>query len=981
MLAPRIPTGTYRVQFNRDFTFARAQQLVDYLHLLGVSDLYASPYLQARPGSPHGYDITDHNALNAEIGSDAEHAALAEALRARGMGQLLDIVPNHMGIVGGANAWWLDVLENGRSSPYAGYFDIDWEPATPELRNKVLLPVLGDQYGRVLENQELALRFEQGAFFITYYDNRWPVAPRSYGQILEFRLETLEAELGADSPAMQEYRSILTAVRHLPPSERTEPEPVAERQREKEVIKRRLAALCEAEPRVRRFVEENVRILNGVKGDPRSFDRLEALLDAQNYRLSHWRVAAEEINYRRFFDINDLAALRVERPEVFQATHRLILRLVAEGKVTGLRVDHPDGLYDPEGYFATLQRACAEALGLHPDPAEPRAVYLVAEKILARGEALPASWPVHGTTGYEALNAINGLFVDSRSARALQELYSRFTGLRQSFEELVYEKKKLIMRVSLSSEVNVLGTMASRICQRRREARDFTRSSLTEAIAEIIASFPVYRTYVRAEAGPEGVSAQDRAYIEVAVARAKRRNPATSAVIFDFLRDLLLLRFPDRLPEAEREAQVAFVMRFQQTTGPVMAKGLEDTAFYVYNRLVSLNEVGGDPGRFGLPPAAFHDFCRERQARWPHALTTLATHDTKRGEDTRARINVLSELPREWRARLARWATLNQRHKREVDGQPAPDRNEEYLFYQTLLGAWPFEPEGRPMDRAAHEAFCERIERYMQKATKEAKVNTSWVNPNQAWDEAVRHFVRAVLDPAPDNPFLEDFRPFQRRVAEFGIWNSLAQTLLKLAMPGVPDTYQGTELWDLSLVDPDNRRPVDYAHRERLLARLLARARELRGEPGALARELVERRHDGAIKLYLVHRALVFRRERPALFGAAGGYLPLEATGLRREHVCAFARRVEESGEAAVVAVPRLVVRLLGGEPRPPLGVAVWEDTAVAAPPGDRPGQRYRNVLTGEGVEVRRGEGGRPVLPLAALLSSFPVALLERESG
>lgn len=475
------------------------------------------------------------------------------------------------------------------------------------------------------------------------------------------------------------------------------------------------------------------------------------------------------------------------------------------------------------------------------------------------------------------------------------------------------------------------------------------------------------------------MSERDRIYVEVAVARAKRRNPAVSASIFDFIRDLLLLRYPDYLSEAGREAQLAFVMKFQQTTGPVAAKGIEDTAFYVYNRLVSLNEVGGDPARFGLPVAVFHQQNLERQARWPCSMTTLATHDTKRGEDTRARINVLSELPREWRSKLARWSTLNKRRKSDVDGQPAPDRNEEYLLYQTLVGAWPFEPADRPMAPAEIAAFRERVVQYMQKATKEAKVNTSWVNPNQAWDEAVSRFVRAILEPSKDNRFLDDFRAFQRRVAGFGVWNSLSQTLLKLAGPGVPDTYQGTELWDFSLVDPDNRRPVDYERRRALLARLVARAGELADAPGALARELVGQRADGTIKLHLVHRTLTFRRARPHLFGAEGAYVPLEAVGFRREHVCTFARCA--GGEAAVVAVPRLVVRLLGGEERLPLGAEVWDDTAVAAPPGDVPGQRYRNVLTGETVEAVAGEGGRAVLPMAALLASFPVALLEREAG
>jgi (1->4)-alpha-D-glucan 1-alpha-D-glucosylmutase len=947
----RIPLATYRLQFHAGFTFDDARRLVPYLSDLGISDVYASPYLMARPGSAHGYDIVDHGALNPELGGEADYDAFVAALRERGMGQILDVVPNHMGIGRGENRWWNDVLENGPGSAYADYFDVDWEPVKRELAHRLLLPILGDQYGRVLENQELALELADGGFRVRYYETLLPIAPGTATDVLEYRLDALTATLGDADADLQEYQSILTGLRHLPARTETAPERVRERTRETEVLRRRLHRLLDANEAVRASVEATVEVFNGKRGDPRSFDLLHRLLDQQAYRLSHWRVAADEINYRRFFDVNDLAALRMERPAVFQETHRLVLRLVAEGKVTGLRIDHPDGLHDPATYFRTLQAAAG------------RPLYVLAEKVLARGERLPVSWAIHGTTGYEFLATVNGLFVNSQGARPLTAAYTGFTGLHTPYSDVAYASRQLIMDVSLSSELSVLGRALSRLAERDRSARDFTLNSLIHALREVIACFPVYRTYI--DGTDAAVSLQDRACVEVAVAFAKRRNPATSTFIFDFVRDVLLLRYPEQADPAYREDLRAFVRKFQQVTTPVTAKGIEDTAFYRYNRLVSLNEVGSDPDRFGVTVEEFHRECAARQESWPGGLSATSTHDTKRSEDVRTRISVLSEIPVTWRTALARWHRWNQRHLTVIDGRPAPDENDEYLFYQTLVGAWVLDPTAP----GALAALADRLRQYMTKATREAKVHTSWVSPNTEYDEAVSRFVSRVLDPEPANQFLLDFAAFHEPVARLGMVGSLAQALLKATAPGVPDLYQGTELWDLSLVDPDNRRPVDFEARQAALAEL--RTRIDGGDPGSLARELVERWRDGRVKLYTIHRALDHRRRSPALF-QAGAYVPLSAVGPNAARVCAFARLYQ--GDAALVVVPRLTAALTDGGARLPLGPDVWADTSVPLR-RDLVAPAYRDVFTGTLVGASRFDG-RTALAVGAVLADFPVALL-----
>jgi (1->4)-alpha-D-glucan 1-alpha-D-glucosylmutase len=972
----RVPAATYRWQFNREFTFAQAAALVDYLDELGVSDCYASPIFAARPGSLHGYDVIEHGKLNPDLGTEAEFDDFAARLKQRGMGLILDVAPNHMCIAGAANRWWNDVLENGPSSLYAPYFDIDWLPPKADLAYKVLLPVLGEQYGRVLENQELALAYRRGAFFVHYYETRLPLTPRSYALLLEPLLETLRARLGAQHEEVWELESILTALRHLPPRTETAADRIRERRREKEIIKRRLAALVQKSTEAARALRELLYEFNGVKGEPHSFDRLEALLAEQPYRLSFWRVAADEINYRRFFDINELAAVRVEDPAVFAAVHELVLRLVKQRQVTGLRIDHVDGLFDPASYLCALQQACARALtqkraaaarasrtwpgnaaqAWDKLPACPtfaedpgQACYVVVEKILGWHERLDEHWPVQGTTGYEFLNLLNGLFVDPRGAPELLRFYERFTGQTRDFATLVYECKKLILRVALSSEWRVLAQHLERLSEQHRYTRDFTYNSLHYALGEFIACFPTYRSYTGLDEA--SASEADRRQIRAALRAAERRNPALSPSLFAFIGALLLHEDPEGLSAGQRAERRLFAMRLQQLTGPVMAKGFEDTACYRYFPLASLNEVGGEPNRFGVSLAEFHRRQQERLSTWPHSLSATSTHDTKRSEDVRARLNVLSEAPVEWARAVRRWRRFNQPHKTKLENGAtleAPDANDEYLLYQTLFGTWPLEP----LDEAAQAAYGARIEQYMVKAVREAKLHSSWINPHEEYEQAVVQFVRRLHAAGAENRFLADFTAFQRPLVRAGLLNALAQTLVKITAPGAPDFYQGTELWDFSLVDPDNRRPVDYELRRRLLAELNLAAQ---GDRAALVTELLQNLTDGRLKLYLISRALAFRRAHRELFDA-GQYLPLPVAGAHARQTIAFGRTT--GAQTCLVATARFFTHL----------PAAWETTAINCSEL-QPGV-YREVLTGRLVELRGN------LPLAELFAPLPLALL-----
>ncbi|MFO0868461.1 MAG: malto-oligosyltrehalose synthase [Pirellulales bacterium] len=1034
---PTLPVATYRVQFQRQCTFRDIAAVVPYLYTLGISDLYASPFLKAHPGSLHGYDIVDHGAINPEIGTLDDLRSLRSALREHDMGLLADVVPNHMSNAPQLNVWWQDVLENGPSSPYATYFDIDWMPLKPDLAYKVLLPVLGDQFGKVLEAGQLLVQYEAGSFSLSYFERRFPLAPRSYLRILAPQLDEFCQQLGTQHVDVLELLSILTAIKNLPTRTETDDDRRTERRREKEIVKRRLHELVERSPEVAEFLRTSVRRINGQVGQPRSFDALDDLLRDQAYRLADWRVAADEINYRRFFDINELAAICTEQPQVFAETHRVLFELLDEGTLTGVRIDHPDGLYDPRGYLRQLQeqrflQMCRRAWsrmsapfpvvspqspGWADDPwpvLEPpllaayrastatpgspwsRLLYVIVEKILAYDESLPENWPVHGTVGYEFLNTVNGLFVAPQGERPLTALYTRFSGNSLDFDTLAYQCKRLIVKMSMGSELQMLGHRLDRISERNRLTRDFTLHNLTRSLQEVVACFSVYRTYVE----PDNVLERDVQYVDRAVARAKRHHPAMSASTFDFVRDVLLLRYHENADEEERRAIQRFAGRFQQLTGPIMAKAVEDTAFYRYNRLVSLNEVGGHPARFGSTVDEFHQLNRSRLPLWPHTWNATSTHDTKRSEDLRARIDVLSEVPREWHDRVLRWSRWHRRLKTNLEGGEAPSRNSEYLLYQTLVGIW---PDRIPLGRQ-RVALLERLQQYMLKVVREAKVNTSWISPHEAYEVALANFVAGVLQEKTGHPFLREMDEFAGRVAEHGYGNSLAQLLLKVGSPGVPDFYQGTELWCRTLVDPDNRQPVDMAAARRSLQQLLGEmARAVgRGEPATAVEEwlaprpaprsdpatdspadsqeavgerrflqrLLARRSRGQIKQFLTLVALRTRRQFPDLF-TGGDYQPLVATGRFADHVVAFARC--QGNDRALVIVPRLTVSLVGFGGPPPLG-DVWDNTELEWPEFLGDGV-YHNRLTRERVPPPAASAPRR-LRVADLLRSFPVALL-----
>ena len=955
-----VPRATYRLQLNRDFPFSEAAGLAGYLAALGISDLYLSPVLAARAGSVHGYDVVDHGAVSPELGGEEGLAALAAQAQAQGLSMIADIVPNHMCVAGGGNRWWWDVLENGPSSVHARHFDIDWNPPKEELKDRVLLPVLGEQFGRVLEAGHLRLHFEDGAFHASAYSNPLPLGPRSWRLILEPALKRLGRSEDEKRQDVLELESILMGLRYLPPRTETAEARVHERQREKEVLRRRLAALSASSEQVRRAIEETVEEINGRRDDPRSFDRLEEILRDQAYRLCYWRVATDEINYRRFFDINDLAAIRVEDQQVFESVHEWPLEMVRRGWVKGFRIDHPDGLFEPERYYNDLQRACREAAG------SDRRFYVVAEKILTGDEQLRPQWAIEGTTGYGFMNTLNGVFVDARRRRAFLRLYSRFSGWTQSFRDMAYEAKKLILQVSMSSELNVLARRLDRISEQHRFDRDFTLENQREALREFIACFPIYRTYIDADC--ERPDEEDERHIRLAVKEAKRRNPAMNEPVLDFIQSVFLLDHPDGLTPEQREERRQFVMRVQQFSGAVMAKGLEDTVFYRYFPLASLNEVGGHPEHFGTPVQEFHAKNIVRAEHWPNAMAATSTHDSKRSEDVRARTNVLSEMPGEWYQAIVSWAKLNAPLKPDVAGEAAPSANDEYLLYQTMAGFW---PTGVPSPQE-HAGLVLRVNQYMVKAMREAKVHSSWMSPNEEYENAVRRFIEGALRPSPDNAFLRSFGTFIQSLHRPGMLNSLAQVLMKAASPGVPDFYQGTELWDFSLVDPDNRRPVDYGVRRRMLERMLAREREAGRE--TLLRELAENMEDGAVKMHATRVVLAERAARPDLF-ARGSYAPVRPVGAKAEHVIAFARR--RKGQTAVAATGRLFAGL-GAAERMPAGAEVWGETVLPLRKQDGAGA-WREAISGRTIRAV-DRGGTPALKLDEVFRILPVALLIKEA-
>jgi (1->4)-alpha-D-glucan 1-alpha-D-glucosylmutase len=938
----RPPRATYRIQFNRDFTFEAARRIVPYLARLGISHLYASPILKARPGSAHGYDVVDHTALNPELGTPEDFERLVATLHEHGLGLIVDIVPNHLGIMGCENEWWLDLLENGPAAQSAKNFDVDWQPLRASLRNRVLVPVLGEPFGTVLENGELKLEFdaERGSFRVRYCEHCFPIDPREYPKIFAGNFDG-DDSLPPEAPECADFESLLTAFANLPPRDDTSSAAQLVRYRDKEAHKRRLARLVERSPAIGRLIDEAVNRINGKAGEPRSFDALERLLDAQAYRLANWRVAIEEINYRRFFDVNDLAALRMNEPSVFERTHELLFKYVDSGHIDGLRIDHSDGLFDPLEYFTRLQRRFGA-------PAD-KPLYVVTEKILAAHESLPLDWPVHGTTGYDFAALAGGWLVKAENEAALTRIYRQFTGVRQSFDDIAYQAKKFVMRTSLAAEVEVLATQLDRIAQLDRHTSDFTRASIREAIVETIARFPVYRTYV----SERGVGPEDRRIVEWASNVARANDLGGERTIFEFLKDVLLGEAARvRSPEQAR-AMREFAMKFQQVTAPVTAKGVEDTAFYRYHRLVNANEVGGDPRRIAFSTSAVHQQNLDRYRNWPHSMLATSTHDTKRSEDVRARIAVISELPELWKRHLSRWSRLNRGKRRQLSAGYAPNRNDEYLIYQTLVGVWsPHEPQER---------LLERIRAYLVKAAREAKRATSWRDPNVEYEEALAAFAAQLLADSERNAFLRDFASFAELASFFGHLNSLVQTILKLTSPGVPDIYQGTEVLSLALVDPDNRRPVDYESNSRLLDEL-----------AQLSGEQARQRLAGALrspyssdaKLFLTWRLLQLRREWPEVF-AHGEYTPLQAQGGYKEHVLAFAR--EHEGTRIIVVLGKCFAALMNAQRELPIGHK-WTDTTIAL--GSRAGP-LRDAFTGVRFDLAEES-----LSLAQVFEAAPFAVL-----
>jgi (1->4)-alpha-D-glucan 1-alpha-D-glucosylmutase len=882
----RTLVATYRLQLHSDFGFDDAAKVADYLEELGISHVYSSPYLQAAPGSRHGYDVVDHHKVNVELGGAEAHARFSKKLGACHLGQVLDIVPNHMAISGRLNHYWWDVLENGPASRYASFFDIDWQSREEKLRNKLLAPVLGDHYGRAIEKGDIKLRRNGADFFVKYFDNEFPAAPRSLPQILT----SVARESGSD------YLAFLSdSMARLPSPSQTDAESLTERHRDRHVIGDLLCKLFEQTPFIGDAVDQAIRQINS---DP---DKLDHFLEEQNYRLAYWETSKQELPYRRFFDVNTLVGLRMESPHVFAETHAVILNWLREGVLDGIRVDHPDGLRDPKQYFQRLRQQAED-------------VWILGEKILEPGEELRRDWPINGTTGYDYLNEVGGLFVDSANEAEFNRIYQQFTGESTDYAEVCRDKKHLVQNELLGSDVNRLTALLVDIFEQHRARRDYTRPDAHRVLREIVACFPIYRTYVVPERGE--ITPDDERYINEAAERAKKHRPELDPELIDFVRDMLLLKVTGEL-------ETEFVMRFQQFTGPAMAKGAEDTAFYCFNRLTSLNEVGGDPGRFGSSPDQFHRFNQAAQQGHPTTMLASSTHDTKRSEDVRARISLLSEIPAEWEKTLSEWGA----NHAEFKAGGSPDANTEYLIYQTMIGAWPIEKD--------------RLLAYMEKAMREAKNKTSWMAPNEEFEKGTQGFIDRLYS---SKLFVQSLETLVARLLTPGRLNSLSATLLKLTSPGIPDIYQGTEIWDLSLVDPDNRRPVDYKRRRSLLEEL----RTLK--PAGI----MQRMNDGLPKLWTLTQALKLRGDHPDYFNAKGEYTPVQAEGSMRASIVAYLR-----GQKAMVVAPRLVMKITAGG---------WGDTSINVPPG-----HWKNLLSGEPVK-----GGK--VAILQLLDTFPVALLIHET-
>jgi len=927
----KIPVATYRLQFNPEFGFQKARGILSYLDELGISDVYASPVFKAKAGSPHGYDVVDLNQLNPDLGSQSDFSELADDIKKLDMGWLQDIVPNHMAF-DGENQMLMDVLENGRHSKFFDFFDIEWGHFYESLTDRVLAPFLGRHYSECLDAGEITLQYDSNGFSINYYMLKLPLKIESYVRVITHRLPWLRKKLGDDHPDLIKFLGILYSFKNLP---RTEDERLG-RYSQIQFVKRILWELYNSNEDIKEFINRNVQLFNGDHTSKDNIAHLESLLSRQLFRLAFWKVATEELNYRRFFNINGLISLRVEEKRVFTHTHRLILKLVKDKIITGLRIDHIDGLYDPTAYLRRLREKTGD-------------IYLSVEKILEPGEELPSLWAVQGTTGYDFLNYVNGIFCDEDNGRVFNKLYYSYTGFKTSYDTILYEKKRLVIEKDMTGDVDNLAHLLKRISSNDRYGGDITLYGLKRAIKEILALFPVYRTYTT----QEHFSDTDRSHIINTIHTARDMNPALLYEL-NFIESFLLLDFGDETSEEDQKEWINFVMRFQQFTGPLMAKGFEDTTLYVYNRLISLNDVGGSPDRFGIPLEEFHDFNEQRARIQPHSMNATSTHDTKRGEDVRARINVLSEIPEMWDAGLRKWSKLNRRKKKAVRGAAVPDRNDEYFLYQTMIGAMPFSNDELG-------SFKGRLKNYIIKAVREAKVYTAWLKPDSDYEDNFMTFIDKILSSSDKNSFLHEFLSFQKMVSEYGIYNSLSQTIIKMTSPGFPDFYQGSEFWDLNLVDPDNRRPVDFGLRTWLFREIKAKEEENRLE---LVQELFTTREDGRIKLYLIYKTLSALKKYKTLY-EKGSYIPVVTSGKYKNNIVAFAR--EHRPYYSITVAPRLLTGVVDYGTKP-LGRDVWEDTQIILPK-DAP-SLWKEVIAG--TEHK----GKKKLFVGDILKHFPSALL-----
>lgn len=925
----RIPVSTYRIQFNPNFDFEATKKIVPYLQELGISDIYASPIFKARSGSSHGYDVVDPNQINPELGSPEAFEELMEEIQSRDMGWVQDIVPNHMAY-DSENKLLMDILEHGPDSEYFDYFEIDWDQMYDDLRGRVLAPLLGDFYGNCLENGQLKLSYDDAGLSVSYYDLKFPLRIESYATLISYKIGALSQTLGNRHPDVIKLLGVLYILKNIPTETSSQ-----QRRNQAEFVRGLLWELYQDNPEIKNFIDENIDFFNGEEGKTESFNLMDRLLSDQFYRLSFWKVGAEELNYRRFFTVNELICVRVEDYKVFQRTHDLIGQLVQSGQFTGLRIDHIDGLYNPIQYLRWLREKTGD-------------IYIVVEKILELDEKLPPNWPIQGTSGYDFLNYVNGLFCQSQNEQKFDDIYVRMTGLTATYSDLLVEKKRLIADKNLAGDADNLAGLLKRVCGQYRYGRDFTLAGLKTAIMEFLVRFPVYRTYIN----QEGVNEDDRAYVRQAIREAKGKLPELLNEL-NLIEKFLFLDYDEFLSEENQQLWLRFVMKLQQFSGPLTAKGIEDTLFYVYHRFLALNEVGGNPQHFGISLDKFHKYNQYRLGSWSHAMNATATHDTKRGEDVRARLNVISELPDEWEEKVKTWSELNRHHKMKIDAKLSPDRNDEYFLYQTLVGSFPFFEE-------EYEEYVERVKQYVVKAVREAKVHTAWLRPDTDYEDGFINFVEQILDFSEENQFLADFQPFQEKIAFYGMFNSLSQTLLKLVSPGLPDIYQGTELWDLSLVDPDNRRPVDFEGRLSFLQEIKRRCRT--GIQN-LIEDLMATCEDGRLKLFLIARVLEARQQYLNVF-QTGTYKPVTVAGQYSDRVIAFAR--SDGKNTAIAIVPRFLTGVIQ-PPQFPLG-EVWGDTAIELPQGS--GSSWHEVIADGTIS------GGDKIAIGQILQHFPVALL-----